>query len=266
MNRDFGVTQQWRDNLRNVPDFWKGSLEDLEQIIKTVKRGRGTMGCKSAGGRPVYMVEYGERNQYNRTSTYGSATCVNGRDFAAYADKTRQGIKPCLMLIGGVYGAEFEGVVALVNLIQLLETGKDFMGNENAMMYEMPERIHLVLVLCANPDGCARYPYKTVSGLPIKTFRYCAQGSMKNGELFWYPACKLYHPIKEYSDFLGCYFNDDGVNIQQEDIMHQAEETKFLISTAKEFAPGIIIQLHGGNDTTGALCDNSVMPSGCATR
>lgn len=260
VKKELKVTAEWLEELKNVPEFWKGSLEDIEEVLSTIKRGRVTLGCKSAGGRNVYMVEYGERNQLNRTATYSSATCVNHKDIDCYADKKREGVKPCLFLIGCVHGAEFEGTVSLLNLIHLLETGKDFLGNENSLLLEMAQKLHLIIVPCANPDGRARFPYKTVHGLSFESFRYFAQGTWKNGELCGHPGCKKYHPILEYSDFLGCYFNDNGINIQHDVILPMAEETKFLMEVAQEFAPDIIVNIHGATDCAGHIIDSSMMP------
>lgn len=260
MGSKYEAPQEWIEGLKNVPDFWKGSLEDIEEVLKTVKRGRVSLGCKSAGGRNVYMVEYGQRNQLNRTANYSSATCVNGKNTDCYADKKREGVKPCLLLIGCVHGAEFEGTVSLLNLIQLLETGKDFRGEENPQLAALAEKLHLIIVPCANPDGRARFPYKSVLGLPGDSFRYYDQGTWKNGELCGWPACKQYHPILEHADFLGCYFNDAGVNIQQDVILPMAQETKFLMETAHEFAPDIIINIHGATDNPSHIIDCPMMP------
>lgn len=260
MKSKYEAPQEWVDNLKNVPDFWKGSLENIEEVLKTVKRGRVSLGCKSAGGRNVYMVEYGPRNQLNRTANYSSATCVNGKNTDSYADKKRDGVKPCLFLIGCVHGAEFEGTVSLLNLIQLLETGKDFRGEENPQLAALAEKMHLIIVPCANPDGRARFPYKSVVGLSGDSFRYYDQGTWKNGELCGWPACKQYHPILEHAGFLGCYFNDAGVNIQQDAILPMAQETKFLMETAHEFAPDVVVNIHGATDNPFHFIDCDTMP------
>ena len=68
------------------------------------------------------------------------------------------------------------------------------------------------------------------------------------------------HPIKEAADFLGCYFNDDGVNIQQEGVLTMSREARFLFETAHEFAPDVLINLHGGDNTPGMLIDSSLAP------
>ena len=260
MKSKYEPSQEWIDGQKNVPEFWKGSLEDIEDVLKTVRRGRVTLGCKSAGGRNVWMVEYGERNDLHRTANYSSATCVNGKNTDCYANKKREGVKPCLFLIGCIHGAEFEGTVSLLNLIQMLETGKDFRGEAHPQLAELAEKMHLIIVPCANPDGRARFPYKSVVGLSGDSFRYYDQGTWKNGELCGWPACKQYHPILEYAGFLGCYFNDDGVNIQQDSLLPMARETRFLMETAHEFAPDILVNIHGATDNPFHIIDCAMMP------
>lgn len=252
--------QAWLDTLADVPDFWKGSVEDVEAEIKQIKRGRVTLGCHSAGGRNVYMVEYGKPNNWVHYANYSSATCVDNKTLTYYADKTKPETVPCLMLVGGIHGAEFEGVVSLLNLIHIFETGRDYLGEERPELYDMAEHAHIVIIPCANPDGRARYPYKSVWGLPLESFRYYAQGTWKDGTLCNHPECKKYHPIKDYADFLGCYYNDNGVNLQQDVILPMADETRFLMETAHEMAPDIILEMHGGCDTGGGISDTTFSP------
>lgn len=260
MNRKYEPSQEWVDGQKYVPVFWKGSLTDVEEVLASAKRGRVSLGCQSAGGRNVYMVEYGERNRLNRTANYSSATRVNRKNTECYADKKQEGVKPCLFLIGCVHGAEFEGTVSLLNLIQLLETGKDFRGQQNPSLVALAEKMHLIIVPCANPDGRSRFPYKSVLGLPFDSFRYYAQGTWKDGELCGHPACKKYHPILSQAGFLGCYFNDAGVNLQHDVLLPMAQETKFLLEMAHKFAPDIIVNVHGATDCGGHMFDSCVMP------
>jgi hypothetical protein len=56
-----------------IPDFWKGSLEDIEITLKTIRKGKSELLCKSAGNRNVYLVEYGKRNYIQHNANYSSA-------------------------------------------------------------------------------------------------------------------------------------------------------------------------------------------------
>ena len=68
-----------------LPDFWKSNLKDIDEVVASVKKGRVTTSY-SAGGRPVYLVEYGKANDYSyRTANFNSA--AGAHDITCYADK-----------------------------------------------------------------------------------------------------------------------------------------------------------------------------------
>ena len=235
-------------NEKNLPIYWKSSCEDLEEILKLVKRGNVTRAGVSAGKRPIYKVEYGKSNVKLGRANLSSA--LGAKDVRFYADKTGEDYVPTLFLIGSVHGGEFEGTMALLNLIMLMETGKDLAGCEHPKLLSVMEKIHLVVIPIANPDGRARIPYRSVVGMTFDEFRYYDQGTWKNGELCGWPDCKSIHPIKEDCDFLGAYFNDDGINMMHEDFFGEiSNESKILIDVCRKEVPDLSIQLHGGTNT-----------------
>ena len=95
-------------------------------IIELVKKGVVTNVGTSAGGIPIYKVEYGKSNLPKGTSDNVSSA-LGGRSYKSYADKSGEDYVPTAFFVGCVHGGEFEGTVAILNLIQLLETGKDFL-------------------------------------------------------------------------------------------------------------------------------------------
>ena len=242
-----------------IPGYWKGSVEDIAETLKEVKKGEVLELCTTPGGRTVSMVCYGHKNNLRRTANYSSA--MGAGDFSAYADKTAEDYVPTVLLIGAVHGGEFEGTVAINNLIHNIETGRDYAGNENKSLIEAMEGINLLLIPCANMDGRARVPLKTFAGQDFEGFRHYSQGTKGGGELIGYPACKLTHPIKEISEFLGGYFNDDGVNIMHDNFfMPMAEETKALLKVADEYVPDMTIQLHGGGNCRQVFMSSDYVP------
>ena len=90
------------------PSFWKTRLADVSDALKRVRRGRARTLVRSAGGRDVSIVSYGERDGRTPAANYNSA--CGGGDPASYARK--DGTQPpVVFLLGPVHGAEFEGVV-----------------------------------------------------------------------------------------------------------------------------------------------------------
>ncbi len=48
--------------MNNVPKYYKTSLTDIENTVKSVKKAAVKTLCFSAGGRQVYMFRYGDEN------------------------------------------------------------------------------------------------------------------------------------------------------------------------------------------------------------
>lgn len=245
--------------VAEIPDYWKTSLEDIDDIVKKMKRGRITRECKSAGGRPIYMLEYGKRNSFIRTANLSSA--LGAGEPSCYADKSSPHYKPTLFLIGCVHGGEFEGTAALVNLIHILETGQDFMGRQHPYLYHIAERCNLLIIPCANPDGRSHVPFNSFVGKSHEDLRYFNQGTWQDGTLCNWPDCKKVHPIKEKAGYLGGYFNDDGVNMMHDNFFgEKAAETEFVMRVAEEYAPDFTILLHGGSNTVNCILKPAYAP------
>ncbi|RAV21575.1 M14 family zinc carboxypeptidase [Paenibacillus contaminans] len=227
-----------------VAPFWKSKLTEIEECMSNVKRGKARVLAASAGGRDIFAVEYGEKEDFGRKANYGSACGAGNPEH--YARKAKDS-KPVLLLVGGIHGGELEGIAAVTNLIRLLETGEDYRGKRHDYLYENAERFRLLLIPCMNPDGRARLPIDTLIDVPYEKFVYYMQGSWKDGTLCRWPDCKAVHPIKEDSDFLGSYFNDDGVNLMHDNFFApMARETGALLELADREAPDMTVLLHGG--------------------
>ena len=240
---------------QSLPIYWRSTIEDLDEALKLVKRGVVTRAGESAGKRPIYRVEYGKSNIKLGRANLSSA--LGAHDVRFYADKTGEDYVPTLFLSGSVHGGEFEGTMAILNLIKIMETGTDYAGCEHPELLSLMEKIHLVLIPIANPDGRSRIPHRSVVGMTFDEFRYYDQGTWKGGELCGWPGCKSIHPIKEECEFLGGYFNDDGVNMMHEDFFGEiSNESKILIDVCRKEVPDLSIQLHGGTNCICTLLPN----------
>jgi len=243
-----------------VPVYWKTTLEDVEETLKIVKRGTVAEIARSAGNRPIYRVEYGKSNVKLGTANCSSA--LGARDLKYFADKTGEDYVPTVLLAGCIHGGEFEGTMAVLNLIKLMETGTDFAGCEQPELLELANKVHLILIPIIQPDGRARIPFASFVGKTFYDLRYYNQGTWKNGELCGWPGCKMIHPIKDHCDVLGAYFNDDGINMMHEDYFGKiSNETKALFDICRNDAPDFSILLHGG---TNAKC--GILPPDFTTK
>lgn len=247
-----------------LESFWKSRLLEIEEAMLTVRKGKVSVLTSSAGQRDIYMVEYGVKEDFGRRANYNSA--CGAKDPTHYANKPEDS-KPVLLIIGGIHGGELEGIVAVMNLIQLLETGEDYRGKRHDYLFENAHRFRLLLIPCMNPDGRARLPVDTLINVSFDKTVYYMQGTWKDGSLCKWPDCKAVHPIKEASDFLGSYFNDDGVNIMHDNFfVPMARETSSLLGVVDREAPDFTVLLHGGSNYENHLLPTSYVPLGIMQR
>ncbi len=229
-------------NRTDIPLFFKSKLSDVQSEIEKVKTGEVRTVAVSPGGRPIYAVYYGEKDDFKSQANYNSA--VAARNPAYYAQKDKS-TKPVLFFIGPVHGQEVENIVGMVNLIHIAETGKDYRGKEWPELKEKINKCRTIIIPCANPDGRQRCPYNTFLGLPTDIMTKYGQGTRKDGSFYGWPGAKAVHPMKGDVGILGAYFNDNGINIMQDEYFNpMANETKAILEIARTEAPDITVSLH----------------------
>lgn len=227
---------------KNIPDFYKSKLSDIENEIRSMKKGSFEVIATSPGGLPVYGIFYGEKDDFQTQANYNSA--VAARKPAYYAKKNAA-TKPVVYFIGPVHGQEVEGIAGLVNLIHIAETGKDYRGKKWPVLSEYFNRCRVIIIPSGNPDGRKRCPYDSFVGIPTETMTKYGQGTKKDGTLWGWPDAKSMHPMKGDVDILGAYFNDNGINIMHDEFFSpMAEETKAIMKIALEEVPDITVSLH----------------------
>ncbi|MCC5939433.1 MAG: hypothetical protein JJU34_19300 [Lunatimonas sp.] len=226
----------------DIPAFYKGTLMDIEQAIAKLQRGKVAQIATSPGGLPVYAVYYGEKEDFKGQANYNSA--VAAQNLAFYAQKAVD-TKPVVYFIGPVHGQEAEGIVGLVNLLEIAETGKDLRGTAWPELAEFFHKSRVIILPTGNPDGRKRVPYDTFVGLPEETMTKYGQGTKKDGTLWRWPHAKALHPMQGDVGILGAYFNDDGINIMHDEFFApMADETKAIMKIALEEVPDITVSLH----------------------
>lgn len=233
------------------PFFWKTTLKDVDMAVMNAQKcSEKRILTLSAGGRPVHMLAYGEKKQYKSAANYSSACGAGDRSCFNNPKNTQR----TLVLIGAVHGQEMEGIAALMDLISLLETGRDLAGNPNDTLLSFLQAVRLVIVPVANPDGRARVEPDALVGMTDEDLRYWGQGTWKDGTYCGYPDCKKVHPIGEAAGFLGGYFNDDGININADNYFHcMAKETQAILDLCAEEQADMVLHLHGGSNLPGTL-------------
>jgi Predicted deacylase len=226
-------------------EFWKTNLNDIENTLDGVVLGKTGILGYSAGKRAIRMVEYGEKQDMERTANYSSAC---GAGDPSYYAKKGEGIKPVIFLIGAVHGGEMEGIASILNFISILETGEDLRGKKNIYITQNYNKFRIILVPCMNPDGRSRLPFDSFIGKSMDDNSYYHLGAWKDGSICRWPQCKTVHPIKDVQ-FLGTYYNDDGINLMHDNFFNpMAHETAVLLKLIESEAPDFTVLLHGGGN------------------
>ena len=229
-------------NETNLPVFFKSTLPDLDAELKVIQKGRVEVIATSAGEMPVYAVYYGEKEDFQSQANYNSAVAARNPGYFAKKDSST---KPVVYFLGPVHGHEVEGMVGLINLIHIAETGKDYRGKEWKALRKKMDLCRIIIVPCGNPDGMKRCPYNSFIGLPTEIMTKYGQGTRTDGSSWGWPGAKSLHPMKGNVEILGAYFNDDGINMMHDDFFDpMAEETRAIMDIARREVPDMTVSLH----------------------
>lgn len=229
-------------NNTDIPSFFKSKLSDIQHEIDNVNSGRVKTIATSPGGLPVYAVFYGEKEDFKSQANYNSAVAAQNPAYYAQKDSTT---KPVVFFVGPVHGQEVEGMMGLVNLIHIAETGKDYRGKNWTSLHNKLKQCRTIIIPCGNPDGRRRCPYDSFLGLPTKIMTKYGQGTHKDGTSWGWPQAKSVHPMKGDVGILGAYFNDEGINVMQDEYFNpMAKETEAILELARTEAPDITVSLH----------------------
>jgi hypothetical protein len=154
---------------RELPDFWIGDMAKLERQLTKIKNGKVEVIATTPGDRQIQLVSFGEYERAIRKANFNSA--VGSRQKSAYIDKkARQ--KPVVLFVGPVHGREVEGLTGLVNLITIMDTGRDLQGKKLTELQELGRRCRLLIIPAGNPDGVARLEPKSLHGMGIEDLRF----------------------------------------------------------------------------------------------
>ncbi len=228
---------------RSLPAFWAGDLGRLDACLAGVRRGLRRTLAASPGGRPICAVEYGPRDTLPRRANFNSA--IGAGDPSSYVPREDRS-RPVVLLIGPVHGQEVEALAGLCNLIRLLESGVDLRGRAHPSLLEAAAGCRLVLVPAPNPDGVARFEPGSLCGMAGDDLRFWGQGTRPDNSFWGWPGCKKRHPMsREDVAFLGCYFDDAGVNPMHDEFFAPfGPEAPALLRLAADEGPDIAVSLH----------------------
>lgn len=199
------------ENLEPKPDFWKVRPSEVIDICKSVRNGRSVVEARTPLGYPVYAVYFGDFSEPAPQTNWAAGGSSSSRK--AYVGDTH---RQTIMFIAGVHGSEPESVACAVNLIRLLDTGKDFRGKEDPEFLELARNYNIIIMPCVNMDGRLISP-DHFRNQPYEVFRGASQGLWDDGTLVGWRGSKEWFPLPlDKVKYPGGYPNSRGYNIQHD--------------------------------------------------
>lgn len=228
---------------RSLPDFWIGDVQGLPRRFERLARGHVTTIATTPGGRPIHLITYGEREPVEHKANFNSA--VGAREPSAYMDKTARK-RPVVLFVGPVHGHEVEALTGLVNLVHVMETGTDLRGTAQVKLRDLGLQCRLLIIPSGNPDGTARFEPRTLQGMEGDDIRFWGQGTWSDHTLCGWPQVKRQHPfVGDNTGFVGCYFNDAGINpMHDEFLFPMGPEAPAILKVARDEGPDLAVSLH----------------------
>lgn len=246
--KGLGIRPDYLKEAPDIPKFWLSTVEDVSGFVRgRISKGKVETIGRSAGGRDLFAVSYGTPRQGRGTTTFSGS--LGYGDVRAYLGPDWQ--RKVYFVMAGAHGGEFEGIVGSVNLISVLETGRDLRGKEWPRLSEVASKLGRIVVLpLMNPDGRARVPLRMLAdyGSDFTVGEYMNTGGRPDGTLIGWPECKLHIPLDFSSvQFPGGYPNDAGVNIMHDDFMGNPQpETRALFEITERERPDLMLDMHTG--------------------
>lgn len=244
---EFGDLSRWQQ----CPPFWVAKPDMGLPVIAGLRQAQVRTIGKSAGGRDIIAIEYGEKEPLDATTDNlhsALAARVSKPDptdiFPASFYGARRRTKPAVVLQGAIHGGELTGTVASLNLCAILETGKDLRGTAWPRLADLARQTRLAIVPWLNPDGTDRWPVPNTASAPAELCARCTQGVALDGTRYTYPAVKNRFPIPPAETaFMGSYYNDAGVNLQYDIFSpeRQPETTAWMRYYLDEKPDGVVV-------------------------
>ena len=234
------------ENLEPRPDFWKVRPQEIIELCENVKVGRSEKIAETPLGFPVYAVFYGDFTEPEPQTNF-SAGNSSSTIMSYLGDRYKDpDVKQTIMYLTGVHGSEPEGIAAAANMIQMLETGKDFRGQTDAELLELASKYRIIIIPCLNMDGRSICP-DHLRGQPYEVFRKACQGTWKDGSLIGWLGSKEYYPLPlDRVSFPGGYPNGDGYNIQHDCAPGnmKTEEAKAVCRLMARWRVDLLLNVH----------------------
>jgi hypothetical protein len=234
-----------KSHLFTSPPYFKSKLADIHNAAATATSAHVHVIGYSLGNKPIHAFEYGSFEPQSPRTTISSANSSDRP--SAFFDPAKRS-KPSLTLIACMHGGETEGIAVSLNLIQIMESGKDTAGNDQSPLRSLLQKIRLTLIPCLNPDGRTRALVDHLVGAELDDLYLVQQGIWSDGTIPKGRAIKETQPFPaDKVQYLGGYYNDAGINLQHDDFFGPklAPENRAIVDYLAKELPDAILSLHG---------------------
>lgn len=245
-------------NLAERPSWWKVRTGDIEEICRNIRKGKSSIEAITPWGFPVFQAVYNDYPDSSNEVNWFSAVSSASPGVFGNAENSPQTI----VFASGIHGCSVEGVIMVLNLISLLETGVDLRGRANDKILELAKHYRLVLFPCINMDGRAVSPDHRIGG-SIEECRKAGEGIWLNGKVIRWPEMKEYFPLPlEKAGHTGGYSNSAGFNIMHDAVPGntRTKEAESLLKAVYKYKCDLLVSSfaqaeHGFNGVrTPSLC------------
>lgn len=119
------IPSRYLEEAAAIPDFWVSDVAGVYAYLdRHVQKGTVRQFGTTAGGRPMRLAAYGKPRGDRGTTTFSGS--LGFGDVRAYLGPDHE--KKVYWAMAAVHGGEFEAIAGMVNLISVLETGRDLRG------------------------------------------------------------------------------------------------------------------------------------------
>lgn len=228
------------DTLESRPEWWKVRVEEIEAFCAGIKKGFTETIATSPSGYPVQAVYYNCESLSDPGVNWSAAASSS----APEKFKSSPAEKQTVVLCAGIHGAEPEGVVALLNVISLLEYGVDLRGKNNDKLLALLNEYRVIILPCVNMDGRSICP-DHLRKATYEQFRKASQGAWSNGDFINWRESKEYFPLPlDKVEFPGGYPNGDGYNIMHDCANPRTAEAAAIIKLLEAQQTDLFLNLH----------------------
>jgi hypothetical protein len=239
-----------------TPAWWPSLPDETQRLLAALGASVEEIG-HSAGGRPILAGTLGQPEMLpDRTSSsLASARAARSpRSFYGQGKRQRQHV----LFLGAVHGTEFEGTVAMLNLLHAMVHGQDLRGRAWPELKAMRDRFSITVVPFLNIDGRMRFAdVRHFHPFDRALYNRITLGVWKDGRTAAWPDLKGHQPQPaDQVATMGSYFNDVGVNLVYDDFFGDPQpETRALMQLCRRDLPDVIIQSHTNH---GSLVEHAI--------